>query len=169
MSGSGIPRVLFSTVALMLVWMALTLSLDVGELVLGAAVSLLVAASTGGAFTGGMHRLLAPRRLLAALSYGGYFILQMVRANLDVLLRVMRPRVPVRPGIVAASLTLPSMRARTVVANSITLTPGTLTVDLDREAGLIYVHWISLPEGDAGEETQRMVDGFARRMAVLLG
>lgn len=154
--------VLSSAIVLVLIWSALVMSLDYRELILGAAVSILIAAATGGFFTGNVFRLLNPARLAAFFGYVLFFLGRMVMANIDVFLRVIRPVVPVRPGIVRASLKLKNRRARTVVANSITLTPGTLTVDMNDSH--IYVHWISLPGGNAEAETQKMVDGFAHRL-----
>ena len=154
--------VLSTTLALLVIWVFLTLSLSPEELILGLGASLIIAAATGGAFTGNAFRLLHPVRLMRALEYIGYFLGKMFMANIDVLLRVIRPRVPTSPGIVRAGLDLPSRRARNIVANSITLTPGTLTVEMTDD--YIYVHWISLPEGDVESLTQMMVDGFAKRL-----
>ncbi len=48
------------------------------------------------------------------------------------------------------------------MANSITLTPGTLTVDMQEDR--IFVHWVFLPEGDVHKRTQDMVNSFAGRL-----
>ena len=86
----------------------------------------------------------------------------MVKANIDIFLRVFKPVIPIRPGIVMARLGVESPRARSIVANSITLTPGTLTVDMKDD--LIFIHWVFLPGGDVREKTQKMVDSFAGRL-----
>ena len=152
-----------STAAVLLcIWIFLTLSFHPHELVLGFAVSLIIAVATHGAFTGNWFRLLKPARLAAGVTYVFYFLGKMFMANIDVLLRVLRPVVPVKPGIVRASLVMNSERARNIVANSITLTPGTLTIEMNGTE--IFVHWISLPDGDIHEKTQQMVDGFANRL-----
>jgi multicomponent Na+:H+ antiporter subunit E len=151
-----------TTIVLFLLWICLTLSLDVQELILGFSVSVIVAFATGGHFTGNVLGLLNPRRIVRIIEYALFFLKKMVMANIDVFLRVIRPSIPVRPGIVKAEIKLRNTRARTIVANSITLTPGTLTVDMIEDS--IFVHWISLPEGDVESETQKMVDGFAERL-----
>ena len=157
---------LSTILVLLVIWICLTLDLSLHELGLGLVVAVLIAASTRGAFTGNLFRFLKPDRFIALFGYLFYFLKQMILANLDVLLRVLRPVVPVRPGIVGADIRLASLRGRIIVANSITLTPGTLTVDLKGER--IYVHWISMPEGDVTEETQKLVDGFAKRLEKVL-
>ncbi len=154
--------VITTTVVLFCIWIFLTLSFHPQELVLGLGVSLIIAIVTQGVFTGNWFRLLKPARLAAGIGYVLYFLGKMFMANIDVLLRVLRPVVPVKPGIVKASLVMNSERARNIVANSITLTPGTLTVEMNGTS--IFVHWISLPEGDIHLETQAMVDGFADRL-----
>lgn len=159
---SRAPAVISTAVILMLIWFGLTLSFSAQEIVLGVAVSLIIAVATAGALTGNMFALLHPRKAAAAAEYALYFLLQMTRANIDIFFRVFRPVIPIRPGIVEAELKVKSPRARAIVANSITLTPGTLTIDMKDDR--IFVHWVFLPDRDIHEETQRMVDSFARRL-----
>ena len=154
--------VISTTVVLFCIWIFLTLSFHPQELILGLGVSLIIAVATHGVFTGNLFRLLKPARLAAEFNYVFYFLGKMFMANIDVLLRVLHPVVPVKPGIVRASLVMNSERSRNIVANSITLTPGTLTIEMTGTE--IFVHWISLPEGDVHAETQKMVDGFADRL-----
>ena len=56
--------------------------------------------------------------------------------------RVLNPYLPIKPGIVRIKTSLTSEFAKTILANSITLTPGTLTVEVDGED--FYVHWINV-------------------------
>jgi len=154
--------VLSTTAVLLLLWIILTQSIHPYELLLGFAASLIIGIATKGAFTGNLLRVLKPSRLAALMKYTIYFTGRMIMANIDVLFRILRPVVPVNPGIVKASISLTSERARIIVANSITLTPGTLTMEMRGE--MIFVHWISLPDGDIHAETQKMVDGFADRL-----
>ncbi len=158
----SIAAVLSTTIVLLAIWIFLTLSLRPDELLLGLGTCLIIAVATGGAFTGNAFRLLSPLKLIRMIEYVFYFLGKMFMANLDVLFRVIKPTVPTNPGIVKAGLSLRNRRAMNIVANSITLTPGTLTVEMTEDS--IYVHWISLPKEDAGVVTQRMVDGFAGRL-----
>jgi multicomponent Na+:H+ antiporter subunit E len=162
MKRGSAAAVVSTALALLLIWVFLTLSLRTDELILGLGASLIIAVATGGAFTGNAFRLLNPGRFIRTLEYVVYFLGKMFMANMDVLFRVIQPRVPTSPGIVSARLSLSSQRARNIVANSITLTPGTLTVEMTEDR--IFVHWISLPSGDAGQVTQEMVNGFASRL-----
>ncbi len=156
------PAVVSTSAVLMLIWLGLTMNLSLQEVLLGVIVSTVTAAATSGALTGNALPLLIPGKFLAAVLYVVYFMGQMVKANIDIFFRVFRPVIPIRPGIVEARLRLKSPRARAIVANSITLTPGTLTVDMQEDR--IFVHWVFLPEGDVHKRTQDMVNSFAGRL-----
>jgi multicomponent Na+:H+ antiporter subunit E len=87
---------------------------------------------------------LNPVRWLMLLAYGcGPFFLAMAKANLDVAYRVITGRI--RPGIVRIPTGLRTDFGTAFLANSITLTPGTLTVDADDKRNL-YVHWINVTD-----------------------
>ncbi|MBN2330534.1 MAG: Na+/H+ antiporter subunit E [Candidatus Aenigmarchaeota archaeon] len=88
--------------------------------------------------------LLNPKRWLLLLAYSfGPFLFHLTKANLDVAYRVITGKI--RPGIVRISPGLRTSIGITMLANSITLTPGTLTVDIDENKDL-YVHWINVDE-----------------------
>lgn len=114
------------------------------ELIGGAVVSLLVAlASYRLLWERGGWRLLNPVRWVLFLVYlVGPFLLAMAKANLDVAYRVITGRI--NPGIVRFNPGLKTDAGRTMLANSITLTPGTLTLEVDDESGDFYVHWINV-------------------------
>lgn len=100
-------------------------------------------------------------RVLWALAYIPVFFWYMLAANLDVAYRVLHPRLPIHPGIVRVKTRLKSEAGRTVLANSITLTPGTMSVDI-REDGTLYIHWINVQAGDIEGATRKIVAPFER-------
>ena len=111
------------------------------------------------------YRMLNPLRLLTFLAYLiGPFFWAMARANLDVAYRVITGKI--RPGIVRISPGLSTELGTTLLANSITLTPGTLSVDVDESSGDLFVHWINVTDP---EPTCKAVCGsfadWARRIA----
>ncbi len=96
------------------------------------------------------YRMLNPIRLLLFVVYGfGPFFFAMAKANIDVAYRVITGKI--RPGIVKIDPKLKTDYGITFLANSITLTPGTLTVDVD-DNNVLYVHWINVPEGEEKKE-----------------
>jgi len=111
------------------------------ELIVGAVFAVIVAAITRKMFFKKNLRMLNPVRWFLFLIYlVGPFFWGMARANIDVACRVITGRI--NPGIVRVSPGLKTDLGITMLANSITLTPGTLSVDIDEETNDLYVHWI---------------------------
>jgi multicomponent Na+:H+ antiporter subunit E len=128
----------------------------------GVIVALLATLFIGDFFTQKPHKFLHPTRYLWFLVYVPLFVWECFKANVDVAFRVIHPKRPIRPGIVKVKTSLRSDTALTFLANSITLTPGTLTVDVDKENGCLYVHWINVRSTDIEEATKRIVGRFER-------
>jgi multicomponent Na+:H+ antiporter subunit E len=137
-------RRLLDFIILFILWMLLVWSLDIEGVVAGAIVALLFAVVVSGLLPERAERLFSPIRWFWALVHLGLLSYWIVLANLDVLYRVLHPNLPIRPGIVKVKTTLKSDEAKTFLANSITLTPGTLTVDIIGDT--LYVHWIYVYE-----------------------
>ena len=89
------------------------------------------------------YRMLNPLRWVMFLIYFiGPFFWAMTKANIDVAYRVITGRI--NPGIVKISAGLKTDLGITLLADSITLTPGTLTVDIDETNNDLYIHWINV-------------------------
>lgn len=94
---------------------------------------------------------LSPKRWGLFVAYFfGPFLWALVKANVDVALRIITGRV--KPGIVRVSSGLKSGLSQTLLADSITLTPGTMTVDVEPESGDLFVHWINVTDTKPTEE-----------------
>ena len=74
---------------------------------------------------------------------------QIVLANIDVAYRVLHPRMPIDPLIIEFETSLRGEFSLVTLANSITLTPGTITILVDEERGKFWVHSIAKEPGDA--------------------
>ena len=115
------------------------------ELALGVLLALVVAALSKNVLKGDCVRFLSPRRCaLFDVYLFGPFFWAMAKANLDVVYRVITGRI--KPGIVRISPRLTNDASITLLANSITLTPGTLSVEVDEKTNDLYVHWINVDE-----------------------
>ena len=141
------------------VWAILTWVPDAQELAVGAAVAVLVAVVAGDLFVERPHVLRNPVRYwYFFFYYVPVFLWECLKANLDVAYRVIHPRLPINPGIVKVRTSLKSDIALTFLANSITLTPGTMSVDVDKEQGILYIHWIDAEATDI-ETATRLIAG----------
>ncbi len=105
------------------------------------------------------HVFVNPIRLFWVLLFMPVFFFYVIKANLDVVYRALHPQMPIHPGIVKVRTKLKTASAITALANSITLTPGTLTVDLE-EDGTLYIHWINVRATDVEAATQCIVSRF---------
>lgn len=150
-------RAVSAFVLLLAFWLLLTFSLEPGFVVVGALFSLVVVILTARARPH-WGWMLNPVRWLWLIIYIPYFFYYCVKANLDVAYRVVHPDIPIRPGIVKVTTILESDLAKTFLASSITLTPGTLTVDIVGDC--LYVHWINVHTDDPEEQTREIVERF---------
>jgi multicomponent Na+:H+ antiporter subunit E len=99
------------------------------------------------------------KRIFWMVLYVPVFFWYVVVANLDVVYRVIHPEMPIHPGIVKVKTTLKNPAGRTMLANSITLTPGTLSVDITDD-DYLYVHWINVKTDDIEGATKEIVARF---------
>jgi multicomponent Na+:H+ antiporter subunit E len=153
--------------SLLLFWVWLNGSWAADVLIVGAAVAALL----GWMFRDGLavfsELRLTPRALATTLAYLPYYTWELVKANVQLARVVLSPSLPVQPGFVKVRTTLRSRMGRMLLANSITLTPGTLTVELDGE--WLYVHWVNVQSPDIEGATASIVAGFERYLGVMYG
>lgn len=143
-----------------LVWVALTSIRDLQEVIAGAILAFLVSLFAGHFLvTTEKHQHLT-RRIFTGIRYFLKFLWEMVKANIHVAYIVLHPRVPIKPGIVKVKTNLTKDSAITVLANSITLTPGTLTVDINPDTRELYVHWITVDSTDLGTTSESIGGRF---------
>lgn len=150
---------------LMFVFWILLAGTNPQELIVGGIISLFISLfflrNTG---IYGDFRL-TPKSISYFLFYIFIFLWELIKSNLDVALRVINPKLPINPGIVRVKTTLKSTLARTLLANSITLTPGTLTVETDGED--YYIHWIDVSSKDVHDATEKIVRKFEKYLEVI--
>lgn len=131
------------------------------ELIIGISVSLIVAAVTSHILCRSEnYRMTNPIRWLIMIVYAVPLFLEMAKANLDVAYRVITGRI--KPGIVKIEPDLKTDLGITFLANSITLTPGTLTVDVDDEKSELFIHWIKVEKRPTEKIAGRFVKWIRR-------
>jgi multicomponent Na+:H+ antiporter subunit E len=115
----------------------------VGEFLIGLAFGLPVAFAFRRFYTERVALTRNVRALPYAALYVGVFLKELITANVDVAYRTLAPGMPIEPDVVVVPLRVQTDGAITTIANSITLTPGTLTMDYDEETNTLYVHGIT--------------------------
>jgi multicomponent Na+:H+ antiporter subunit E len=136
---------------LTLVWALLWGDFSVGSLLAGLAIALFVV--WVGRPTDTHATQIVSFHPVSALVFLGYFSWQLVRSNLHVAWAVVNPRSIIHRAIVSVPMHIDSAGITTVVANAVTLTPGTLTVDVhdiegDDLAPVIYVHVLQFTDAE---------------------
>jgi len=116
---------------------------SIEEILLGFILSIIVGFVARSIFAKEDFRMLNPVRWFTFIAYViGPFFVGLIKANIDVAYRVITGKI--NPGIVKISPDLKTDLGITMLANSITLTPGTLSVDIDEDKNDLYIHWINV-------------------------
>ncbi|MCX7957240.1 MAG: Na+/H+ antiporter subunit E [Endomicrobia bacterium] len=161
MTKKRIYRRIFLIILIFLIWIILA-GIELYSMIAGAFCSILIVILFGDVNIQNEWVFKRPQRYLWFLYYFVIFIYEIIKANIDVACRIILPNMPIKPGIVKVKTKLKSDSGLTMLANSITLTPGTLSVEVDKENGYIYVHWIYVKSTDMEEATRRIVSKFEK-------
>ncbi len=137
-----------------------------GDVAVGVLVAAFVALVMHEIIRVGFIRLVNPRSWFWLFIFTFVFFYYVIKGGLDVSYRVLHPGMPIRPGIVKIKSILKSETGRSALANCITLTPGTLTIDVSDD-GFFYVHWLyvlSVDEEEAARHVLRRFEWFIQRI-----
>jgi multicomponent Na+:H+ antiporter subunit E len=155
-------NILLLNTLLALAWIALTGTFTPANLLFGFVLGYGLLAVT--------QRLMAPSRYFSTVpkvvSFALFFVWELLQANVRMALTVLSPRLRLRPAVVALPLDVRSDPAITLLANLITLTPGTLYLDISADRRVMYVHTIHVDDLDSFR--QGIKNGFERRVRELL-
>jgi multicomponent Na+:H+ antiporter subunit E len=161
----GSVLLLFAT--LMLFWVLLNGSLATDMLIVGALASAVIAIVFRSHLAWFSELRLTPKALATTVAYVFYYLKELVKSNVNVALIVLSPSLPINPGIVTVRTKLKNPMGRMLLCNSITLTPGTLTVDM--EGDLLHIHWVTVDSPDIEGASQAIVAGFEHYLEVMYG
>ena len=183
MSSASVLRRVLNSLVLLAVWVALWGEPSVGNVLSGVAAILVInlVFPTGPDVVAAEDEGAA--RLFAALRFLVIFAWALIVANVQVVVAVLRPRLRIAEGVVAVPLVSRSPIIATMVANAISLTPGTLTVEIggggagrpggaagratpgadvgDEPPVVLYVHALTLDDADAVRADGRRFEGLA--------
>jgi multicomponent K+:H+ antiporter subunit E len=141
---SPLHRPLYTT-ALALVWVMLQADFTLGQLALG----YLVAGGVVWACSNFAVEQVTIHRPGVALRLAWEFLREVVVANLQVAWIILQPRMPIRPAFIVIPLDVQDDLQIAAFASMITLTPGTLTVDVAPDRSALYVHCLAVDDVDA--------------------
>ena len=141
-------------------WFMLTFEFKIPNLIVGVVASVITSIIFTRFFITNIYKLLQPKRYFWFLVYIFVFIWECLKANIDVAYRVLHPAMPIRPGIVRVKTTIKSDLGKMLLANSITMTPGTISVDIIDD--YLYIHWIYVASEDPEIYTPIITGAFEK-------
>jgi len=144
------------TAFLALGWMVLNMRWNLGDFIVGYVIGAIIVRLHGTFWPGPIH----VRRPLTLLRLGFVFLGDIIVANVSVAWTVVRPRLNIRPAFVIVPLDLDDDFRITLLANMISLTPGTLSVDLAPDRSALYVHCLSCR--DQAKTVERIKNRFEK-------
>jgi multicomponent Na+:H+ antiporter subunit E len=142
-------------ILLFLVWIGISNSLASYELIVGAIVSFIVVY-----FFTDRSKLNLFSILKKYIFFIPLFLKELVKSNLEVAKIVLSPKIDIKSGIVDLQTTLINDSDKLLLANSITLTPGTLTLELDGDH--LYVHVLDIKEDEKEYLQEKIVGKFEK-------
>ncbi|CAA7615326.1 Na+/H+ antiporter subunit E [Magnetospirillum sp. UT-4] len=153
--------------SLLVFWLVLSGTAASDVVLVGIAAAAVIAMAFAGNLSFLAEFRATPSAVVAAFLYVGYFAKELVKANLAVARIVTSPALPLNPGFVKVRTRLKSRVGRALLANSITLTPGTLTVEMEGE--WLYIHWVSVESPEVEAATAAIVAGFEHYLEAMYG
>lgn len=145
--------------SLLVIWIAIA-GINIQELMLGAIVAGILSYILSSYLDFSISFTIIPKLILFILLYIPTLIIELIKANLDVAKRVLDPKLPINPGIVKVPTQVKGEVGKLVLANSITLTPGTISIDADDEN--VYIHWIDVKGKNSDEYQKNISSSFEK-------
>jgi multicomponent K+:H+ antiporter subunit E len=139
---------------LLIVWLMINSTVGLGHILLGAVLGICIPLLCA--------RLRMPQRPikkpLKAITYMLLVLRDVIVANIEVALLVIGPEKRINPGFIAVPLDLPDHLSITVLASTVTMTPGTVSSEVSTDKKWLYVHVLNMPEDE-----QEVIDLIKQR------
>ncbi|MCW9046785.1 MAG: Na+/H+ antiporter subunit E [Gammaproteobacteria bacterium] len=154
-------------VTLLIIWLIANNTLEFNTVIVGVVVSAAIALAFSRFSRVYSVIRWSPKVIIYYLIYLAVFSIELVKANLNVMALVFSPRINIKPGIIKIKTELKSPIGRLALANTITLTPGTLVVDMNND--YLYVHCINIHSADQAQLTEEISGRFEKLLRVIYG
>jgi multicomponent Na+:H+ antiporter subunit E len=149
------------------IWLLLNKGYSIPIIISGVVVSLIISIAFCKSCDVLADIKFTPKAIVYSFIYLFVFLSELIKSNFDVAKRVLSPKLPINPGIVEVKTKLKSKVGRMILANSITLTPGTFTVEIIDER--LFIHWIDVKSENVDEDTKMIVEKFEKYLEVIYG
>lgn len=150
---------LLGSLLLALAWAALQGEVTLGNLVAGFVVGYVI---LGLLARGGVMPSTLTSRTLPALELAGFFVWELVLANVRVAVDALRGATTIQPAVLGIPLDVTTDREILLLSMLINITPGSVTIDLSPDRRTLYVHVMHMTSAEASR--REIKDGFERRV-----
>ena len=151
-----------SNLLLSFIWVALTGNFNLTNFLFGFILSFLILWVMTGNRRANAYFTRGPK----VIAFVFFFLYELIIANLQVAYDVITPRFYMKPGIIRIPLAAESDLEITLLANLITLTPGTLSLDVSEDRKVLYVHAMYVKDKD--KFVAGIKNGFEKRLLEIL-
>jgi multicomponent Na+:H+ antiporter subunit E len=165
MKNIKVRNFLYLFIFLVIIWLALSSSVRWQELAVGIAVSLIISLILSKVYSELGFPPLSIKRIVFFFIFLVVLFKEIIVANVDVAYRIIHPKMPIKPGIVVIRTTLKQDIAKMMLANSITLTPGTFTLDIIGDT--LLIHWINVKTDDVEKATRMIGERFEKYLKII--
>jgi multicomponent Na+:H+ antiporter subunit E len=149
------------------VWLIANASWSVEIVLIGGLLSLLVALIFTLQSDSWRSINLKPQGIYHFIAYTAVFLRELVLANINVMRLVFSPRIDIQPGVIRIDTKLRSPIGRLALANSISLTPGSLVLDVENDT--LVVHWLDLQTLNREEASQIIAGPYENHLEQVFG
>jgi multicomponent Na+:H+ antiporter subunit E len=163
--GEKIKSFIYLFILSILTWLALTSNLSLQEVTTGISASLIISLLLSSRYLELGLPPISLKKFVFAIIYIVILFKEIILANFDVAYRVIHPKMPIKPGIVIIKTKLKSDIGKMILANSITLTPGTFVLDIIDDK--ILIHWINVRTDNTDEATKAIGERFEKYLRVI--
>lgn len=150
---------------LLVIWITLTSSLEIQEIIAGIIVCLLLSLTLNRNYQKIGLPTVSIKKVAFIIIYIVVLFKEIIIANIDVAYRIIHPKMPINPGIVIIKTELKQDLAKMILANSITLTPGTFTLDIIEDK--LLIHWINVKTENTDKATELIGKRFEKYLKVI--
>jgi multicomponent Na+:H+ antiporter subunit E len=150
---------------LLIIWVLLTNTFQLQEFSVGILISFILSIFLSKNYIKLGLPPFSIKRIIYFILYLFVLFKEITKANFDVAYRVIHPKMPIKPGIVVIKTAIKQDIAKLILANSITLTPGTFTLDIKGDK--LLIHWIFVRSEDIEESTKNISEKFEKYLKVI--
>ena len=161
----SVKNFLYLFIFLLAIWIILTNTFQYEELLTGILISFVLTLILSKNYQKLGLPPIGLKRLVYFIIYILVLLKEIIKANFDVAYRVLHPKMPIKPGIVIIKTGLKQDIAKMILANSITLTPGTFTLDIKGDE--LLIHWIYVRSIKKEESTREIGERFEKYLKVV--